>query len=245
MSIAERRAVPLNSRCSRTCVEPACSDRSSREPTGSHSPSVALRTLRSVWVTSRIPPGRMLRRTCAASSSITSDAGSSKVRSEGIDRLFHDPAGTGARGPSPDPRSGPGRGTRRARGPRTGRGRHPGWGCRPRDRARRVAVLSLPGSLRGLLLGGGGLRRLGSLVLVDDGEADLPAGVDLADLHLDLLTDRDDVPDIVHALAVVQLAQLGHVQQRSEEHTSELQSRGHLVCRLLLETKNIPHSREG
>src|SRR5690625_5529099 len=27
-------------------------------------------------------------------------------------------------------------------------------------------------------------------------------------------------------------------QQRSEEHTSELQSRGHLVCRLLLEKKN-------
>src|SRR3989442_4559151 len=26
--------------------------------------------------------------------------------------------------------------------------------------------------------------------------------------------------------------------QRSEEHTSELQSRPHLVCRLLLETKN-------
>src|SRR5207253_3483702 len=36
---------------------------------------------------------------------------------------------------------------------------------------------------------------------------------------------------------------LGHVQPtamfgRSEEHTSELQSRGHLVCRLLLEKKN-------
>src|SRR5690625_6470776 len=27
-------------------------------------------------------------------------------------------------------------------------------------------------------------------------------------------------------------------QKRSEEHTSELQSRGHLVCRLLLEKKN-------
>src|SRR5690625_7083836 len=27
-------------------------------------------------------------------------------------------------------------------------------------------------------------------------------------------------------------------KQRSEEHTSELQSRGHLVCRLLLEKKN-------
>src|SRR5690625_5408482 len=28
-------------------------------------------------------------------------------------------------------------------------------------------------------------------------------------------------------------------RERSEEHTSELQSRGHLVCRLLLEKKNI------
>src|SRR5437870_6320174 len=28
---------------------------------------------------------------------------------------------------------------------------------------------------------------------------------------------------------------------RSEEHTSELQSRGHLVCRLLLEKKNHRH----
>src|SRR5437870_6102892 len=30
---------------------------------------------------------------------------------------------------------------------------------------------------------------------------------------------------------------LGSDQKRSEEHTSELQSRGHLVCRLLLEKK--------
>src|SRR5687768_18177119 len=30
---------------------------------------------------------------------------------------------------------------------------------------------------------------------------------------------------------------LGEVEQRSEEHTSELQSRLHLVCRLLLEKK--------
>src|SRR5690625_6970082 len=35
------------------------------------------------------------------------------------------------------------------------------------------------------------------------------------------------------------------VQQRSEEHTSELQSRGHLVCRLLLEKKktHYKHTR--
>src|SRR5690625_7078152 len=31
--------------------------------------------------------------------------------------------------------------------------------------------------------------------------------------------------------------QAGPAPQRSEEHTSELQSRGHLVCRLLLEKK--------
>src|SRR5439155_10238626 len=29
----------------------------------------------------------------------------------------------------------------------------------------------------------------------------------------------------------------GYAEKRSEEHTSELQSRGHLVCRLLLEKK--------
>src|SRR5437870_7571907 len=32
-------------------------------------------------------------------------------------------------------------------------------------------------------------------------------------------------------------AAAGNCNQRSEEHTSELQSRGHLVCRLLLEKK--------
>src|SRR5690625_7021911 len=31
-------------------------------------------------------------------------------------------------------------------------------------------------------------------------------------------------------------------KKRSEEHTSELQSRGHLVCRLLLEKKNRKNS---
>src|SRR5690625_6045334 len=36
------------------------------------------------------------------------------------------------------------------------------------------------------------------------------------------------------------LGELLTVKLRSEEHTSELQSRGHLVCRLLLETKKAP-----
>src|SRR5207253_4041537 len=33
------------------------------------------------------------------------------------------------------------------------------------------------------------------------------------------------------------------LEKRSEEHTSELQSRGHLVCRLLLEKKKISSTR--
>src|SRR5690625_5316212 len=37
---------------------------------------------------------------------------------------------------------------------------------------------------------------------------------------------------------MVQALLLSSEQLRSEEHTSELQSRGHLVCRLLLEKKN-------
>src|SRR5437870_7296170 len=36
------------------------------------------------------------------------------------------------------------------------------------------------------------------------------------------------------------LTALGVRRSRSEEHTSELQSRGHLVCRLLLEKKKTP-----
>src|SRR5436305_6835671 len=35
-------------------------------------------------------------------------------------------------------------------------------------------------------------------------------------------------------------AAIVHLEHRSEEHTSELQSRPHLVCRLLLEKKNDP-----
>src|SRR5690625_6658862 len=37
----------------------------------------------------------------------------------------------------------------------------------------------------------------------------------------------------------------GVLAGRSEEHTSELQSRGQLVCRLLLEKKNRAKEREG
>src|SRR5699024_7907462 len=53
----------------------------------------------------------------------------------------------------------------------------------------------------------------GLRLVLDHGEGDLAAGVDLADLHLDLLTDLRDVLDVLHALAAVQLAQLCDVEQ--------------------------------
>src|SRR2546430_4651614 len=45
-------------------------------------------------------------------------------------------------------------------------------------------------------------------------------------------------PDTVDHLAPVGLERIGRVV-RSEEHTSELQSQSNLVCRLLLEKKNM------
>src|SRR3989442_6346524 len=38
----------------------------------------------------------------------------------------------------------------------------------------------------------------------------------------------------------LELLHSGKAEERSEEHTSELQSRPHLVCRLLLEKKSQP-----
>src|SRR5437660_8193054 len=42
----------------------------------------------------------------------------------------------------------------------------------------------------------------------------------------------------IPSVNLTMVAYPGSFQFRSEEHTSELQSRGHLVCRLLLEKKN-------
>src|SRR5258705_4590180 len=51
---------------------------------------------------------------------------------------------------------------------------------------------------------------------------------------------------LVEALARARFAQHPRAQAvRSEEHTSELQSLRHLVCRLLLETKKIHNLRPG
>src|SRR2546422_7091170 len=75
-------------------------------------------------------------------------------------------------------------------------------------------------------------RRLGDLMLViQDRHAD--QAVHGSEQH-DLLLAMHD--DLGHRVALL----LPHaVVQRSEEHTSELQSRLHLVCRLLLEKKKM------
>src|SRR3712207_8057776 len=71
-----------------------------------------------------------------------------------------------------------------------------------------------------------------------------------ADLHLPLARDLLARPlgrvFGVRVLGPVSLALLlrvggGQRRQRSEEHTSELQSRQYLVCRLLLEKKKITY----
>src|SRR5437870_11352442 len=51
--------------------------------------------------------------------------------------------------------------------------------------------------------------------------------------------ERDKVNRTVYQAFLAAVALWG----RSEEHTSELQSRGHLVCRLLLEKKNSTRLR--
>src|SRR5690625_6888109 len=48
-----------------------------------------------------------------------------------------------------------------------------------------------------------------------------------------------DEPDVPSTIAILRgLRERYELHHRSEEHTSELQSRGHLVCRLLLEINN-------
>src|SRR4051794_10260116 len=61
MSSADRDVVPLNSRCSRKWLVPASGPVPPREPTGTHTPTLALRTPGIASDTIRNPPGRTVR----------------------------------------------------------------------------------------------------------------------------------------------------------------------------------------
>src|SRR2546422_6010947 len=61
---------------------------------------------------------------------------------------------------------------------------------------------------------------------------------DLEDLIPAFMRNRNkELETLKVALAAADFEQLRQLGHRSEEHTSELQSRLHLVCRLLLEKK--------
>src|SRR5690625_6318656 len=63
-------------------------------------------------------------------------------------------------------------------------------------------------------------------------KANTPAGLSMA-----RAASASSRPTIPKAIIDVVTCGITRSMQRSEEHTSELQSRGHLVCRLLLEKK--------
>src|SRR5690625_5494763 len=66
------------------------------------------------------------------------------------------------------------------------------------------------------------------------------AGIHLALKYLHVYVRKNRLPKLKpSAFFHSQMLRVPYLSLRSEEHTSELQSRGHLVCRLLLEKKKI------
>src|SRR5690554_4234186 len=81
------------------------------------------------------------------------------------------------------------------------------------------------------------------LTFIEDGNIEFWPGANLSHMYtlpirLIVLDYAGSVDDII----ILILAWL-KVRERSEEHTSELQSRPHLVCRLLLEKKNLSNHK--
>src|SRR3712207_7485597 len=65
--------------------------------------------------------------------------------------------------------------------------------------------------------------------------------LEMALLAIHRILDLPDLPAAIFLL-LIPLAVTGGIHLRSEEHTSELQSRQYLVCRLLLEKKKNKQS---
>src|SRR5215208_2019897 len=183
MSSADRSGVPLNSRCSRKWEHPCRAGDSSREPTPTQTPMAAERCPGTCSLMIRRPLGRTVRRTTPPSS-----LNSVRVVPDDL------AAATLVTGDRP---------------------------AASRRPVVTVAWYVTAGSLRDLGLGlgrdrGRGLRLVAGVVrgLLDDrDQRQLAAIVDLADLDLDLLADRDDVLDVLDPLAAHQGAELGDVQQ--------------------------------
>src|SRR5687768_18485924 len=107
--------------------------------------------------------------------------------------------------------------------------------------AAKLAALSLHDALPIFALGARD-RLVGAPAGIARGDGPLQAPPSTAEvvtgtqqLRVDEIRELD--PDLIVATPTTDL-----VDVRSEEHTSELQSRLHLVCRLLLEKKHDTHS---
>src|SRR5262249_60117403 len=85
------------------------------------------------------------------------------------------------------------------------------------------------------------IYRLAEGAVVGDALVEVEVGVDdFLDDMLDLLIESE--PDVFPRVDPRRRVERGIVVQRSEEHTSELQSLTNLVCRLLLEKKKKVNS---
>src|SRR3989449_8010769 len=128
------------------------------------------------------------------------------------------------------------------RGRATGVGSELALACDMRFASREKAVLSQWEVGAGVVPGGGPMARLprlmgrGRALEVLLGADDIPG--DLAELYgyVNRSLPDSDLDAFVESLAT-RIASFDKQAIRSEEHTSELQSRLHLVCRLLLEKK--------
>src|SRR5690625_6934434 len=89
-------------------------------------------------------------------------------------------------------------------------------------------------------------REVGACVLVDGAQAVAHMPVDVQSLDCDFYVFSGHKIYGPTGIGVLygKYAVLDSMVPRSEEHTSELQSRGHLVCRLLLENKNLQAREE-
>src|SRR3712207_9003003 len=83
---------------------------------------------------------------------------------------------------------------------------------------------------------------------VDHQARGLELGRELRDLELHALEPGDGLAELLALFGVAYavferaLREADHLGARSEEHTSELQSRQYLVCRLLLEKKKTTNN---